>query len=436
MFALVAASFAVVGFCAAQASGQNRIDEPSDSPSKPTAELRLEDVLRIAVENQPHLESARLESQARAGEALQAGLLPNPEVSLEVEDIGGSGERRGFETSQTTLSLSQLVELGGKRGKRKAVAADDRDLADWDYAAARVEILTATTKAFVEALAAQERVALASDLVALASKSLRTVEATVRSGAVSPIEAERARVLLSQSELERDRAKREMEAARRVLSAVIGLDKPSFESLGGSLSDTKPPPPLESYVAAIEGNPDLARWSTEIARQRDALALATAKRLPDVTLSAGPRYFADDDSFAAVLALSIPLPLFDRNQGEIQAAQSRLAKAPHERKSTELAIRESLALAYQDLSSAFEQVRVLSDSVIPRSESVYRGLLDGYARGLFRYVDVLDAQRTLFELRGEHLTSLAAYHRAAAELARLTGTPLDPTNAPSKKVNP
>jgi cobalt-zinc-cadmium efflux system outer membrane protein len=278
-------------------------------------------------------------------------------------------------------------------------------------------------------------VALASDLAGIASKSLRTVEATIRSGAVSPIEGERARVLLAQSELDRDLARRELEAARRVLAAVLGLDTPRFASLAGTLADTKPPPPLESYVAAIEGNPNLARWSSEIAKQRDALALATAKRIPDVTLSAGPRFFADDDSFAAVLGLSVPLPLFDRNQGEIQAAQSRLAKAPHERRSAELEIRESLALAYQDLSSAFEQIQSLRDSVIPRSEAVYQGLLDGYARGLFRYVDVLDAQRTLFELRGTHLTALASYHRAAAELARLTGAPLDPSNA-SRKVNP
>lgn len=432
------AIWVAMGSAADLASSEVPVVAELNSPTSeaPTGELRLEDALRIATENQPRLAAARFESQARAGEVVQAGLLPNPSASLEVEDIGGSGERRSFETSQTTLSLSQLVELGGKRGKRRAVAEDERDLAAWDHAAVRVEILTAATTAFVDALAAQERVTLAKELVDLASKSLQTVEATIRSGAVSPIEGERARVLLSQSELEQDRAQKEMDAGRTVLAAVLGLDVASFSSLAGTLSDTKAPPPLESYVAAIEGNPDLARWSTEIAKQRDALALATAKRLPDVTLSAGPRYFADDGSFAAVVALSVPLPLFDRNQGEIQAAQFRLAKAPHERRSAELEIRAALALAYQDLSSAFQRIGSLRDSVIPRSESVYRGLLDGYARGLFRHVDVLDAQRTLFELRGECLTALASYHRAAAELARLTGTPLDPTKASTRKVNP
>ena len=80
---------------------------------------------------------------------MQAGALPNPALATEVEDFAGSGDRRGFRGSQTTLSFAQLFELGGKRAKRRRVASLERDLAAWDFEAARLSVLTETTKAFI-----------------------------------------------------------------------------------------------------------------------------------------------------------------------------------------------------------------------------------------------------------------------------------------------
>jgi multidrug resistance efflux pump len=123
-----------------------------------------------------------------------------------VENFAGSGEFRGFDAAETTIALSQVIELGGKRLRRARVAALERDVAAWDYEATRVDVFTATTKAFVEVLSVQAKLALNEELVRLADQVLRTVGARVQAGQVTPIEETRARVALSTSRIALERA--------------------------------------------------------------------------------------------------------------------------------------------------------------------------------------------------------------------------------------
>jgi cobalt-zinc-cadmium efflux system outer membrane protein len=133
---------------------------PVEHPGEPTGVLTLRQALALALLRNPELASAAWEVRAGEARTLQAGLLPNPEFELEVENFAGSGEFRGFDAAETTLALSQVIELGGKRLRRVRVAALERDVAAWDYEAKRVDVFTATTKAFVEVLSAQAKLAL------------------------------------------------------------------------------------------------------------------------------------------------------------------------------------------------------------------------------------------------------------------------------------
>src|SRR5919109_2751062 len=119
-------------------------------PEEPTGVLTLRQALALALLHNPALASAAWEVRAGEARTLQAGLLPNPEFSVEVENFAGSGAFRGMDAAETTIALSQVIELGGKRLRRARVAALQRDLAAWDYEATRIDVFTATTKAFVE----------------------------------------------------------------------------------------------------------------------------------------------------------------------------------------------------------------------------------------------------------------------------------------------
>lgn len=394
-------------------------------PEEPIGELVLRDAIAAALLGNPELAVVSWEARVREARTLQAGLLPNPELSVEVENWGGSGDRGAFEQTETTLWLSQLIELAGKRAKRKRVANTQHELAEWDYQSRRLTVLTATTQAFVATLAVQKRLELADELERLARASVSAVAGRFRAGAAPEVDQTRAEVVLLTAQLARDRLARELAASRTALAAMWGSAEPRFSAVRGDLTaDVLAPPPLGELAARIGSNPDVARWESERAEREDRLALERARRIPDPTLGLGGRHFRDNGDNALVLQVSVPLPFFDWNQGNVLAATRDLHKAQAEQAAAELAVQTALSKRYEDLRAAFGEATTLRERTLPTAQRAFEGTRDGYRRGLFRYLDVLDAQRTLFELRTRELEALSTYHDARADIERLTAQPL------------
>ena len=395
----------------------------ADSVAEPAERLTLAQAIALALARNPELAASAAEVRAREARAVQAGVLPNPQLEAEVENVGGSGSRQGFEETETTVGLSQLIELAGKRGKRRRAADAATTLAGFDHEAKRLAALSDTTKAFVRALVAQERVTVAGELEELARHGVGAMGAQVAAGAAAGVEVGRARVTLGRSEVARHRAERNLEAAGTALAATWGDERLGARRLEGDLALPASLPSLDSLEDAAGGAPDVARWGGELEDRRAAVALEEAGRVPDVTVGAGGRHFSDNGDNALVFDLSVPLPLFDRNQGAIAEARHRLDKARAEREAALLAQRAALAAAYAELAAAHEEAARLRDDVIPEARRAFDGARAAYRQGAFRTSDVLDAQRTLFELRDDYLTALEKFHVQAAEIARLTGTP-------------
>ena len=152
-------------------------DSPATAGSVETVpdQLTMVSAMALALKKNPSLSGFSAEIRARDAAALQAGLLPNPELGVEVENFGGKDALEGFDGAETTIAFSQLVELGGKRGNRRMVATLDKTLAEWDYQSKKLDVLAATAKAFVEVLIAQEQVALNGDLLKLAEQTTTAV---------------------------------------------------------------------------------------------------------------------------------------------------------------------------------------------------------------------------------------------------------------------
>lgn len=395
----------------------------ADLPSQ-TGPLTLRDALAAALLSSPDLAVFSWELRAKEAQVLQAGLLPNPQLSTEVEDFGGTGNRLAFEQTQITVSLAQLIELGGKRAKRLRLAALDRDLATWDYEVTRLNVVAGVSKAFTATLAAQQRLQLFGELVGLARRSVDAVATQVKVGATAPVELMRAEAALGRTETQLRQAERDLANARTALAVTWGSSTPGFTEAVGDLTPVATPPPVGNLLNAIQSNPDVARWVTEIEQRTAALAVEKARAIPSLTVGLGGRQFTDNGDKAFVAGFSLPLPLFDRNQGNILAADRRLAQASAARDRATVTIQRALAAAYEDLRSAHAQVVILRDQVLPKADGAFGGARDAYQRGLLRFLDVLDAQRTLFETRDQYVQTLAAYHIAAADIERLSGMPL------------
>jgi cobalt-zinc-cadmium efflux system outer membrane protein len=392
--------------------------------AEPAAEpLTLARTLALVLERSPELAGVAAAVRAREARVVGAGLLPNPELRTDVENVGGGGGEDAEQT-ETTVRVTQLLELAGKRGKRRRVAGLEKDLAGWDYEARKIDVVAGATKAFVRALAAQERVALALELEQLARRMVDAAGARVAAGAASAVEVGRARVTLGRTGLERARAARDLESAKAVLAATWGDHDLGFPRLEGELARLERLPALDELAAGVERAPALARWTTELAERRASVVLAEAGRIPDVTVGAGGRHFSDNGDEALVFELSLPLPVFDRNQAAVAEARHRLDQARAEQAAGAVARRAELAAAYGAFAAAHEQATRLRDDVIPEARRAYEGAVRAYRQGQFGSLDVLDAQRTLFDLRVEHLGALETFHVQAAEIARLTGGPV------------
>src|SRR5829696_1027727 len=400
----------------------------------PTDPVTLRDALARALMQNPTLAGYAWETRAREARVLQAGRRPNPTVSGLIEDIGSgtSGGANQPVQPQATIQLNQLVELGGKRASRRDVAQAERDLAAWDYEAARIGVLTSVTQAFTDVLAAQESVRLTEETSALVEKVTESVKARVTAGDVSPIEETRANVALASVRLDAMRARRTLEASRSRLAALWGSPVAAFATATGDLRAEAPSlPAWDALTAGLAGNPDLARWSAEIVQREAVLAAERAKSVPDVTVTGGYRRFTDLGDNAVVVGASIGLPLFDRNRDAIVEARSRIARAREDQRAAEMRVSAALADAYASMASAYDEVTALRSTVLPGSQEAFDAITEGYRLGRFTFQDVVDAQRTRIAAGSQYLRALADYRKAIANVERLIGAPLsEPASGP------
>lgn len=378
--------------------------------------LTLQAALALAMQSNPELSAAQFELQAVEASVLQANVLPNPSLDLGVEDT-----RR--ETRESTLQVSQPIELGGKRSARARAAQSGRDAALAELNAKRAEVRAAVIAAFFDVMSAQERLRLAQDSLELAQRATNIANKRVAAGKVSPVEETKARVAESSIRLELVQARSELVSARKRLSATWGSPAPGFEKVDGQLEVLPELPALPNLSQRLAGAPALSRARYEVDRRQALAQVERSRRIPDLTVSVGVKRSEELGRNQAVVGLSVPLPLFDSNSGNVLESLRRVDKARDELSATELRLGSELAQAYEKLSVSRQEAESLQNEVVPGAQSAYDAAAKGFEFGKFGFLDVLDAQRTLLQAKSQYLRALSEAHRAAADIDRILGEP-------------
>jgi outer membrane protein, heavy metal efflux system len=288
-----------------------------------------------------------------------------------------------------------------------------------------LEVLKLTSLAFIDVLTAQRNVQLAEGNVELTQGAVPVTQKRVEAGRASDVELVRTNTAVAAARIRLTEARRDLERARVNLAAQWGAKRATFPSVTGNLDQLRPIPSLESLKAKLEKNPDLARWTTERQKREATLSLARAEAKPDLTLRAGPRLLgASHADLTLVAGFSIPLPLWNRNQGKIAEAAADVAKTADERAAAEARAYAELNEAYQTLARAAEDVRILRETVLPGAKTAVDQITQGYAAGRFSQLDVLDAQRTYNETQTEYVRALSDFQKAQAQIDALTAGPV------------
>lgn len=376
--------------------------------------LTLESALQSAFAGNPDLAAAQWEIDIAQGGRQQAGLIPNPVASWDAEDTRRS-------TRTTTVKLSQTLELGGKRGARIEVASRAQDAAAQELEQRRNLLRAEVIDGFYGALWAQERLELAQRSMALAERGLVIANGRVTAGKASPVEATRAQVEVSQIRLERSRAEIGVSDAYRRLAAITGSATIGFERVEAGAVNTPALPSATQLLARLESTAELRLAQLQI-QQRDAgLGLEKAQRIPDLDVSIGSQYDASVRERVNLVGVSMPIPLFNRNQGNVLAASRRADQARDLRNATELRLRTETRQALDLWATANSEVRAFNQVILPAAQSAVDSATRGFEMGKFNFLDVLDAQRTLIAARTQYLAALAQATDAWVRIERIYG---------------
>src|SRR5215204_5468198 len=263
--------------------------DPATRMKEPTGVLTLPEALALALTENPELGPFAWQARANEARILQAGLRHNPELGLQVEDILGTGSFSGGREAQTTLQLSQVIELGGKRSARAEVASQSRGIMRSEYELKRVEVLGDVTQRFIQVVANQHALDLALTNRQLTEDALRTVQERVTAGKGSALEERKAQVALARGEVLLEGARHELNAARKKLAASWRSSRPVFEKAEADLFSRKPVPSFEGFATRISKSPEIARLVSEKKLREAEIKLADARRVPNVTASGGLR---------------------------------------------------------------------------------------------------------------------------------------------------
>ena len=388
----------------------------SPAAPDPAAPLGVDDLVRLAVERNPRLSRATLAVDAARGRHLQAGLYPNPELAANWDEIG---DRTAFGGVVTAPRVTQTVVTGRKLSLAQAVAAREIDQAALDVLAERYAVVGSVRAAFYEAYALQRRGELLAAQAKLADDAVP--------GGQTLLENKRiARLDLVELEVERARARaealavaRELPAAYRRLAALAGDPTLPVRKLVAA-PDALPRYDLDATRATVLAtHPEVRAAQVAVERAQAALRLAEAQSIPNVTLSAGFIRQFENKSYDGALGVSVPVAVWNRNQGNIRAARAELAMAAQGVAKVESDLTDRLATAFRTYVAAAERAEQYRTEVVPRTEETHRLSLEAFKGGQFEYPRVIQAQRAVGEARLEMNKSLGEAWRAAGELSGL-----------------
>jgi cobalt-zinc-cadmium efflux system outer membrane protein len=396
------------------------VDADAQSAGSP---LSLRDALGRALASNPRLTAAERDVGIAEGRRIQSGAIANPELSVEVDNVAGSGIYRGGRSLETQLQISQLIELPGKRSARIGAAAAGRDSAAWQRQATRLEILSETAIAFYSVLGAQRRIQIFDEHVTALDRLTPLLQRRVDAGAASIAEIARGQVAADLIRADRERAKTMLSNARRDLAILMGASTPQFARVAGRLAVTGSPPSFKTVLQAIDANPQLIRWSAVRVQREAELISSRLKAVPDARVGVGWRHERDTGDNAVRVGMSVALPIWDQNRGDIFAAEQNLEKANAEQAVNKALLVSTAGRAYDAVTGALREMALLRDSAIPNARRAAEAIESGYAQGRFTLLELLDAVSSVAQASLREQEAQQQFHVGVATIEGLVGDP-------------
>lgn len=394
------------------------IIQPAYSAEK---DLTLQEAKLLSIKNNPELNIFETEQKINEARMLQAGVRQNPELSGQLENLGGDPAVTGG--YQITMQVSQVLEWDEKIESRLKLASVSKNITDARFQVKKNEIEARVSQIFTEVINAQEYLKLTEQMLKIAQELYNSVVARIEAGKINPIEQNRANVTLTSFKIDVDNARQTLSVARSRLAYITGL-KP--ENLGNITSNFYNIPPLlslDNIIAKISGSPKLALFPLEETQRQAVIDVETIKVKPDLSVNGGYRIFdiTKSGNFSFVAGVSVPIPVLNDNQGVINEAKFQLERLQSEKSLLEYNLKSELIAAYTPMLISYNEIKAIKEKLIPQSERVFQDINQIFQAGKYTYLDVLEAQKTLFQIKSRYIRAIADYHKSITEIERIIG---------------
>ncbi len=394
----------------------------------PSLTMAAEDIVHFdlaaayqqAMQHSPTLKEEKARLEAMSGQTQQASVWLNPEFEFDIENFGGNGQFNGTDAAEHTYALSQKLEIGGKRSARSNAALKRLEAAQANYTVAELKLKQDVTIAYMGAVAAAQNFRLAQEQEDLAQTVLNTVKKRVKAAREPKIQQRKAEVAYATVTLKRQQAEREAKLALTKLAALWNEHVLNSTLQTDSFFRLVTPKAYQFYETQLTETPQLQRYQYLVQAQKADANLEKAQNIPDPTFRLGIKDFNESGDQALVAGLSFPLPVFNRNGGNMRKALSQVTVAEQQEHQARLALTQQLSEDWQSWQQSDQEAKRLQDSIIPLAQEAFKLAREGYNKGRFPYLEVLDAQRTLFDSRAQYHDALLRMHIARANVMAIT----------------
>lgn len=381
--------------------------------------LEFQEAYGFALTNSIKLMSAEVEVDIRQAEKLQVGLRPNPILNISLNGPSNANNWSDSNGNDFSIGLTQLFELGGKRKARVRVAEAAQCETSWNLEIAKCDLYANVMHAFIDTALAQEKLALANDFQSIAEQSLTCTTSKISCGKVPLLDVKKAEIALKMAKLNYNKRFADLQRAKSDLASLWNSNQPQFGRVEYDLFNIAPPSPYYQLMEELEKNPELARAHVEVSKAWEIVRLEQARRIPDMAVYVGVCTTRNLHDPSLSLGVNIPLPIFDRNQGNIARADLELNQVMLKQDDLVNRLKIRMKILYREWSAAYRQVADLKEIMDTTANETFELAEERYILGNSDFLNFLDARTTLFSIKQQYLDAVEEYHHKRAEIMQL-----------------
>ncbi|KGJ89455.1 TolC family protein [Thalassotalea sp. ND16A] len=401
-----------------------------------TDELTLSAAIKRTLQQNPALQVFKFRQAALAGQQQTQNLTPGYELGFEIENFAGTGDLGALDSSEFTVSISSIIEIGDKRAARVGVVQNRSLLLAAERKIQALTLLAQVTRRYIDVLAAQERVALAKEASQLAEDTLAEVEKRAKAGNSPKAEVKRAMAALGNTRLTLSAEQQRFEYSKVALTLLWNETTPTFAQVDGNLFHFSEDVAFTTLFAKAKQNPAVLAFATE-QRLKDAeLRLARSNSATDIQWSVGIKQMQEVDDTALTASFSVPLFAQKNNTGAIITAQAARDEVVARKAASLVKLHRQLYRAFANRKQAIFTVNSLKDSIIPTLTDALAETQLAYQQGLYSYLDYLTVRQELLFARRAMIDSAAAALQFGTDIEELIAEPLPASQHSSNTTFP